>query len=119
MNCFKPSRSTGSTGLCSMKVDERSSSMSSMCPYSTTFFSKRAAPFFRMAAQMTLKNPIQLIPERKCAVTVEWWPTRTLAEFGTTSGLASFNRSRLAAFLKITANPTPVAGNDRPLDLHF
>jgi len=43
MNCFKPSPSTGSTGLCSMKDDERSPSMSSMCPYSTTFFSKRVA----------------------------------------------------------------------------
>ena len=43
MNCFKPSRSTGTPGLCSMKDDERSSSMSSMCPYSTTFFSKRVA----------------------------------------------------------------------------
>ena len=43
MNCFKPSRSTGSTGLCSMKDDERSFSISSTCPYSTTSFSKRVA----------------------------------------------------------------------------
>ena len=43
MNCFKPSRSAGTPGLCSMKDDERSSSMFSMCPYSTTFFSKRVA----------------------------------------------------------------------------
>ena len=43
MNCFKPSRSEGMIGLCSMKDDERSSSVSSICPYWTTFFSNRVA----------------------------------------------------------------------------